>query len=122
MVSDACTIVHTLFPGVTKGLVAKKVLSTMISNGEPPDFVLCVGDDRSDEDMFESISNTAYISSLPVSPEIFACTIGQKPSKARYYLDDTVDLLKLLSGLTGASSSTTSTSNTETEVSFESCD
>ncbi|XP_012469225.1 probable alpha,alpha-trehalose-phosphate synthase [UDP-forming] 9 [Gossypium raimondii] len=114
-------IVEVKPQGVTKGLVAKKVLSTMISNGEPPDFVLCVGDDRSDEDMFESISNTAYISSLPVSPEIFACTIGQKPSKARYYLDDTVDVLKLLSGLTGASSSTTSTSNTETEVSFESC-
>ncbi|KAH1131248.1 hypothetical protein J1N35_002626 [Gossypium stocksii] len=107
--------------GVTKGFVAKKVLSTMISNGEPPDFVLCVGDDRSDEDMFESISNTDYLSSPPVSPEIFACTIGQKPSKARYYLDDTVDVLKLLSGLPGASSSTTSTSNTETEVSFESC-
>lgn len=93
----------------------------MISNGEAPDFVLCVGDDRSDEDMFESIPNTADISSLPVPPEIFACTIGQKPSKARYYLDDTVDVLKLLSGLTGASSSTTSTTDSETEVSFESC-
>ena len=76
----------------------------MISNGKPPDFVLCIGDDRSDEDMFESISNTAYRSSLPVSPEIFACTVGQKPSKARYYLDDTVDVLTLLQGLAAASS------------------
>lgn len=89
--------------GVSKGLVAKNVLSTMITNGKPPDFVMCIGDDRSDEDMFESISSTAYCPSLPAAPEIFACTVGQKPSKARYYLDDTVDVLKLLHGLSSAS-------------------
>ncbi|KAK8586647.1 hypothetical protein V6N13_010233 [Hibiscus sabdariffa] len=89
--------------GVTKGFVTEKILSTMTSNGKPPDFVLCIGDDRSDEDMFESISNAACISSLPVPPEIFACTVGQKPSKARYYLDDTVDVLELLRSLTGES-------------------
>ena len=76
----------------------------MTSNGKPPDFVLCIGDDRSDEDMFESISNTTYRSSLPVPSENFACTVGQKPSKARYYLDDTVDVLTLLQGLAAASS------------------
>ncbi|XWS60712.1 hypothetical protein CRYUN_Cryun07bG0059300 [Craigia yunnanensis] len=112
-------IVEVKPQGVTKGFVAEKILSTMISNGKPPDFVLCIGDDRSDEDMFESISNTAYRSSLPVSPEIFACTVGQKPSKARYYLDDTVDILTLLQGL-AAASSPKSRSNTETQVSFES--
>jgi len=50
--------------GVTKGLVAEKVLSSMISNKKPLDFVMCIGDDRSDEDMFESISTTAYSSCL----------------------------------------------------------
>ncbi|KAL4325770.1 hypothetical protein GQ457_11G031130 [Hibiscus cannabinus] len=105
--------------GVTKGFVTEKILSTMTSNGNPPDFVLCIGDDRSDEDMFESISNAACISSLPVPPEIFACTVGQKPSKARYYLDDTVDVLELLRSLTGASSSVASTSGTGAEVSFD---
>ncbi|KAL4339454.1 hypothetical protein GQ457_08G035630 [Hibiscus cannabinus] len=114
-------IVEVKPQGVTKGLVTEKILSTMTSNGKPPDFVLCIGDDRSDEDMFESISNAAYISSLPVPPEIFACTVGQKPSKARYYLDDTIEVLKLLKSLAAASSSTTSTSHTKTEVSFETC-
>ncbi|OMO59791.1 Glycosyl transferase, family 20 [Corchorus olitorius] len=112
-------IVEVKPQGVTKGFVAEKILSTMISNGKQPDFVMCIGDDRSDEDMFESISNTAYRSSLPVPPEIFACTVGQKPSKARYYLDDTVDVLTLLQRLAAASSSK-SRSNTETQVSFES--
>ncbi|XP_039032090.1 probable alpha,alpha-trehalose-phosphate synthase [UDP-forming] 9 [Hibiscus syriacus] len=118
-------IVEVKPQGVTKGFVTEKILSTMTSNGKPPDFILCIGDDRSDEDMFESIS----ISSLPVPTEIFACTVGQKPSKASYYLDDTIDVLRLLKSLAAASSSTTPTNDTvissqpvppEIEVSFES--
>ncbi|KAB2633385.1 alpha,alpha-trehalose-phosphate synthase 10 [Pyrus ussuriensis x Pyrus communis] len=100
-------IVEVKPQGVTKGLVAQKVLSTMIGNGNAPDFVLCIGDDRSDEDMFESISSTScttYSSSQVAAPEIFACTVGQKPSKARYYLDDTADVVTLLKGLTTDSS------------------
>lgn len=85
--------------GVTKGLVAERVLSTMISSNKAPDFVLCIGDDRSDEDMFESISSKSYSSSLASPPKIFACTVGQKPSKAKYYLDDTTDVLTLLQSL-----------------------
>ena len=42
--------------GVSKGLVAQQLLSTMVERGKPPDFVLCIGDDRSDEDMFASIA------------------------------------------------------------------
>ncbi|XP_057952113.1 probable alpha,alpha-trehalose-phosphate synthase [UDP-forming] 9 [Malania oleifera] len=96
-------IVEVKPQGVSKGLVADKVISTMIGNGKPPDFVMCIGDDRSDEDMFESISNLSYKPLLSAVPEIFACTVGQKPSKARYYLDDTIDVIKLLQGLVDAS-------------------
>jgi trehalose 6-phosphate synthase/phosphatase len=112
------TLTLSLLQGVTKGLVAEKVLSSMISDRKLPDFVMCIGDDRSDEDMFESISTTAYKSSLPAAPEIFACTVGQKPSKARYYLDDTVDVVTLLQGLATASS-IKSRFSTEIQVSFQ---
>ncbi|XP_062168606.1 probable alpha,alpha-trehalose-phosphate synthase [UDP-forming] 9 [Alnus glutinosa] len=111
-------IVEVKPQGVTKGLVAEKVLSSMISNKKPLDFVMCIGDDRSDEDMFESISTTAYSSCLPAAPEIFACTVGQKPSKARFYLDDTVDVVTLLQGLATASSIKPRFS-TEIQVSFQ---
>lgn len=84
-------------------MVAEKVISTMVKNGEPPDFVMCIGDDRSDEDMFEGISSTVSCPSFPVAPEIFACTVGQKPSKAKYYLDDSADVVRLLCGLANAS-------------------
>ncbi|KAL3511263.1 hypothetical protein ACH5RR_030664 [Cinchona calisaya] len=96
--------------GVTKGLVTEKVLTMMVNKGESPDFVMCIGDDRSDEDMFESILSFVSGPSLPSVPDIYACTVGQKPSKAKYYLDDTVDVLKLLDGL--ATSSTPKPRNT----------
>ncbi|XP_058193212.1 probable alpha,alpha-trehalose-phosphate synthase [UDP-forming] 9 isoform X2 [Rhododendron vialii] len=96
-------IVEVKPQGVSKGLVAEKVISTMVKNGEPPDFLMCIGDDRSDEDMFESISSTVSCPSFPVAPEIFACTVGKKPSKAKYYLDDSADVVRLLCGLANAS-------------------
>ncbi|XP_006340112.1 probable alpha,alpha-trehalose-phosphate synthase [UDP-forming] 9 [Solanum tuberosum] len=96
-------IVEVKPQGVTKGLVAAKVLSMMVESGKPPDFVMCIGDDRSDEDMFESILSTISSPSVTAAPDIFACTVGQKPSKAKYYLDDTTDVLKLLGGLANAS-------------------
>lgn len=97
-------IVEVKPQGVSKGLVAEKVLSKMVNSGQPPDFVMCIGDDRSDEDMFESILTTVSSPYLPDTPEIFACTVGRKPSKAKYYLDDAVDVVKLLQGLATASS------------------
>ncbi|CAL0331507.1 unnamed protein product [Lupinus luteus] len=105
--------------GISKGLVAEKVLSTMVNGGNLPDFVMCIGDDISDEDMFESILRTVSCPSLPVAPEIFACTVGQKPSKAKYYLDDPSDVLKLLQCL-GASSNPKPRHLAQFQVSFES--
>ncbi|XP_057448452.1 probable alpha,alpha-trehalose-phosphate synthase [UDP-forming] 9 [Lotus japonicus] len=96
-------IVEVKPQGISKGLVAENILSTMVDNGNPPDFVMCIGDDISDEDMFESILRTVSSPSLPVAPEIFACTVGQKPSKAKYYLDDPSDVMKLLQSLSTSS-------------------
>ncbi|XP_048427911.1 probable alpha,alpha-trehalose-phosphate synthase [UDP-forming] 9 [Pyrus x bretschneideri] len=97
-------IVEVKPQGVSKGLVTEKILSRMVNDGKAPDFVMCIGDDRSDEDMFESILRTVSCPSLPSPPEIFACTVGRKPSKAKYYLDDASDVVKLLQGLATASS------------------
>ena len=69
-----------------------------------PDFVLCIGDDRSDEDMFEVIMRAVANASLSPVAEVFACTVGQKPSKAKYYLEDTPEILRMLQGLGTAAS------------------
>jgi len=102
--------------GISKGWVAEEVIQTMVNGGNPPDFVLCIGDDRSDEDMFETILRTV---SLPSAPEIFACTVGRKPSKAKYFLDDTSDVVKLLQSL-AASSNPKPRHLAHFQVSFES--
>ncbi|KAJ6426957.1 hypothetical protein OIU84_022538 [Salix udensis] len=92
-------IVEVKPQGVRKGLVAERLLETMKQKGKLPDFVLCIGDDRSDEDMFEVISSARSGPSLPPVAEVFACTVGRKPRKAKYYLDDTSEILRMLQGL-----------------------
>lgn len=60
---------------------------------------MCIGDDRSDEDMFATIQTEASRETVSSRPEIFACTVGCKTSKARYYVDNYMDVLKLLAQL-----------------------
>lgn len=84
---------------MSKGLVAEKIFSSMAGKGKPADFVLCVGDDRSDEDMFEIVSSAISRNILSPNASVFACTVGQKPSKAKYYLDDTSEVISMLESL-----------------------
>ena len=62
-----------------KGHVVKKALSEALS-GEPPDFVLCVGDLLSDEKMFSSVYS--YLADAPRAPldRAFTVAVGRKAS------------------------------------------
>lgn len=102
-VKSGSHIVEVKPQGVNKGLVAERLLSTMKERDLVPDFVLCIGDDRSDEDMFEVISTAVAGPSLTPATEVFACTVGRKPSKAKYYLDDTAEIVRLMQGLASVS-------------------
>ncbi|CAL1381827.1 unnamed protein product [Linum trigynum] len=103
-VKSGQNIVEVKPQGVSKGLVAKRLLATMEEKQLTPDFVVCIGDDRSDEDMFEVItSSMAGLTSLNPRSEVFACTVGKKPSKAKYYLDDTAEIVRLMQGLASVS-------------------
>lgn len=90
---------------VSKGLVAEKIFTSMTESGKQADFVLCVGDDRSDEDMFEIVSSAISRNILSPNASVFACTVGQKPSKAKYYLDDTTEVINMLESLAEESDS-----------------
>jgi trehalose 6-phosphate synthase/phosphatase len=85
--------------GVSKGLVARRMLASMQERGQCLDFVLCIGDDRSDEDMFQLITTASCGDVLASTAEVFACTVGRKPSKAKYYLDDAAEVVRLMQGL-----------------------
>ena len=81
-----------------------KIIRTLVNNGEVPDLLMCIGNDRSDEDMFESINKATSYTDLPAIPEIFACSVGPKASKANYYVDGCSEVIRLLKGVTVVSS------------------
>ncbi|CAK9133324.1 unnamed protein product [Ilex paraguariensis] len=101
-------IVEVKPQGASKGLVAEKIFTSMFENGRQADFVLCIGNDRPDEDMFEIIGNALSRNMLSAYISVFACTVGQKPSKAKYYLDDTSEVITMLEFLAKATDSSAS--------------
>ena len=57
----ACTTVQ----GVSKGGMVEAILTAAARTGSAPDFVLCIGDDRSDEDMFTAMEHVTFSPHLP---------------------------------------------------------
>ncbi|PPR99937.1 hypothetical protein GOBAR_AA20725 [Gossypium barbadense] len=68
--------------------------------------------DRSDEDMFEVIMRAKTSPRLSPVAEVFACTVGQKPSKAKYYVEDRSEILRMLQALANASEQAAKTAPT----------
>lgn len=54
-VVDGNKVVEVRMSGFDKGIMALKIVSDL-----QPDFVLCMGDDTTDEDMFKALSDRAY--------------------------------------------------------------
>lgn len=78
---------------VNKGNMVKHVLECM--GDTKPDFVLCCGDDRTDEDMFECLTHHESTK----GSHLFTTTVGVKPSKARYYLRSSMEVGTLIDQL-----------------------
>ena len=83
---------------VNKGAMAEHMINVLQADGKPIDFVLCAGDDSTDELMFTALHTKLG----KKSPHLFTVTVGRKPSEASRYLDDhneVVNLLELLSSI-----------------------
>ncbi|KAF9573378.1 hypothetical protein EC968_008648 [Mortierella alpina] len=71
---------------VSKAHAAKKIVESLLQQDDtdPLDFVLCIGDDRSDEEMF------GYCNGLKFGGDnehrVVTCTVGSKGSKARWFV------------------------------------
>ena len=46
--------------GASKGAAVDRILKKLADEGNAPDFVLCIGDDRSDEDMFTAMEHVTF--------------------------------------------------------------
>jgi trehalose 6-phosphate synthase/phosphatase len=71
-------------PGINKGRAALRLLS-----GKDWDFILAVGDDRTDEDLFYVLPDSAY-----------SIKVGVGPTRARYNLDNVAAVRSLLQRMT----------------------
>jgi trehalose 6-phosphate synthase/phosphatase len=67
-------------PGVNKGRAALRLIS-----GSDWDFILAIGDDRTDEDLFSALPDSAY-----------SIKVGVGPTRARYNLDNVAAVRNLL--------------------------
>jgi len=103
------SIVEVKPQGVSKGRAAERILADC---GAAPDFVLCIGNDRSDEDMFNCMPETG-------EGGFFACTVGQKPSKAPFYVNDPGEVVATLDKLVdGKANAASAKSGQSPSVSF----
>ncbi|CAK4772382.1 hypothetical protein LEN26_005484 [Aphanomyces euteiches] len=82
--------------GVNKAIAVSMILSFCKEKVATPDFILCVGDDESDEQAFRTIRAFADAEKTPV---VLTCTVGRKPSAAQYYLDSVSEVLSLIEAL-----------------------
>jgi len=97
--------------GINKGVMAERLLDIAAQEAKgvqdahggfatPLEFVLCIGDDSSDELMFQALH--AKLGHRPENTHLFTATVGRKPSEAKTYLGDhteVVELLKMLSSI-----------------------
>ncbi|KAE9348347.1 Alpha,alpha-trehalose-phosphate synthase [UDP-forming] 6 [Phytophthora fragariae] len=84
--------------GVDKGVIVDRVMSTIEStSGQYVDFILCVGDDLSDEFMFQ------YLEDARSRPNMFTVTVGKKPSAAKYFVNDVDQVMEIVHAMTKVS-------------------
>ena len=82
--------------GVNKGAAVGQILAALQSEMNiKPDFILSIGDDRSDEYMFEKLLE---------QPSVFTATVGRKKTVAKYYVSDVDSVSGLLAALTNSPS------------------
>lgn len=86
---------------VNKGLTIEYLLEECSKGGIVFDFVLVLGDDSSDEEMFKVLKQIVDDKSPVISPtaRCFACTLGRKPTEAEFYINDTSEILQYLEAL-----------------------
>jgi trehalose 6-phosphate synthase/phosphatase len=81
--------------GVSKGLFLSHAIAKMKSILKDPDFIMAIGDDSSDEPMFEQLASLGSVEGVAA----FAVTVGKKPSSAQAYVDDPTAVMELLNSL-----------------------
>jgi len=89
--------VEARIKGITKGVIIRHILD--VNKRECVNFVLCVGDDLTDEDMFTELEGDRAL-----KEGVFTCTVNFRGSKALTYVDNQKQVLGVLQELAKISS------------------
>lgn len=81
--------------GVHKGAAVREVLRLLEEKKECPSWVCSVGDDRTDEDMFDAL----YQATRDTNVVVNTCTVGRRTTAAKYYVQSVDDVLGVLEDL-----------------------
>ncbi|KAF9918800.1 Trehalose-6-P synthase/phosphatase complex synthase subunit [Lobosporangium transversale] len=79
---------------IDKSTSVKAILRDLQADVGPVDFILCVGDGKTDEAVFSCLGNESIVG--PDAKEVITCTVGQKQTEAKFYLADVPEVEKLL--------------------------
>ena len=83
--------------GVNKGYFVGYKIKEYIKNKKALDFILCIGDDTSDEKMFDYLCKKKDdIKKHCKNVKIYGITVGKKPSKAKFYVEKPKNVQELL--------------------------
>ena len=93
--------VEVIALGINKGYFVSYIIRERIRQKKAPDFILCIGDDASDEKMFRFLkSKQKEIKSFNQKAKLIGITVGKKPSEADYYVNNPKDVQELINKLT----------------------
>jgi len=98
------SFVRVRHQGVTKGNLVSHIIQHYSSRGGV-DFLLCLGDDRIDEDMFHTLKDYQQAAQYrqfegeEQEIKVFTCTVGRQPAIASYCLYTHEDVQEVLSQL-----------------------
>ncbi|KAF2227903.1 glycosyltransferase family 20-domain-containing protein [Elsinoe ampelina] len=96
---------------INKGQVVRRLLKDLGEGpGNEPDFVLCCGDDTTDEDMFRALRR----SELPM-PKVFGVLVGEgskHPTMASWLVKEPADIVDLIGELNLANKTSTASIDT----------
>jgi trehalose 6-phosphate synthase/phosphatase len=84
---------------INKGEIVKRLVASYGSGpGQAPEFLLCFGDDFTDEDMFRALNATG----LP-EEHVYTCTVGasSKMTLAHWHLLEPADVISSIALLAG---------------------
>ena len=82
---------------INKGYFVSEILKQEYKNMEFPEFILVIGDQDGDEEMFKYLN---YLkNNFEIKTKIYTVTIGKKVSNANFYLNEPNEILEYLENL-----------------------